>query len=555
MKLKKLLAASVAAAMVLNLAACGGANKAASGESGSAAAPQQAESAAPAETIPVDAKSAAGDEEALAQEMVMATKSSKDTLNVQISSDPGSLCPFSTGGGQSANVIYKQICEPLFDYGYNYEIVPVLAESWEQPDDTHYIFHLRQGVKYTDGRDFTAKDVLFSMEMHAADPAKQQYVKTVDFENTKILDDYTIEIALIRPDAYFMSCFKSVVMMNEDAYNESPDKFSEKPIGTGAYKIESYIGGNSAKLVANEDYWEGVPAIKTINFKVVNDESQRCIELETGGVDLVVELGQNDYDRIAADERFNVIIKPGYKSNSFYFNCSENSIFHDVKARQAVAYAIDNAAIFAAVYQNKFGSVSTAFPSNGMIDYDPKWEEGGYYGADLEKAKALLAEAGVAEGTKVSIITNEDKTLMSNCEIVQAMLSQIGLQAEITSYEKAVYNSVIDDEASGWDMATVAFTAPSGYAADMAFAYFEQGGINRSCYMNDELQKLVTESTTITKDEERKAVTDQIVEILQSDVPSYAYTRQAVNWAWVKELKGFNVWGQNEIRTKYLYFE
>ncbi|WP_215697878.1 ABC transporter substrate-binding protein [Clostridium sp. MCC353] len=556
MKLKKVMALTMAVVMGVSMAGCGGSGKgsqpAAGSEAKTAESSQTETTSAPAT---IDAKSAAGDEDALAQEMVMPASSTRDTVNIQVSSDPGSLCPFNTGGGQSANIIYKQICEPLFDYGFNYEVVPILAESWEQTDDTHYTFHLREGVKYTDGNDFTAKDVIFSIKMYAADPAKKQYVKTIDIENTKIIDDHTIEIALTKPDAYFMSCFKSCVIMNEDSYNNSPDKFAEKPIGTGPYKLESYIGGNSAKLVANEDYWEGTPAIKNVNIKVINDVSQRCIELETGGVDLVVELGQTDYGRIESDDRFNAIIKPGYKSNSFYFNCSEHSIFNDVRVRQAVAYAIDNAAIFAAIYQNKFGSVSTAFPSNGMIDYDTKWEEGGYYSLDVEKAKSLLQEAGIAEGTKITIITNEDKTLLSNCEIVQAMLSQIGLTAEISSYEKAVYNSAIDDEAGGWDMATNAFTAPSGYVADMGYAYFAKDGINRSCYFNQELEDAVVASTQITDDAKRKELTDKIVQILQDEVPAYAYTRLAVNWAWVKELKGFNVWGQNDLFVKYLYFE
>lgn len=374
MKLRRLAALTIAAAMMAGAVGCSkpAANNTTAATEKKQEAQAQTGAAPTGDAATSDAKSAQGDADALAQEMVMATSSSKDTISIQVSSDPGSLCPFNTGGGQSAEMVFKQICEPLVDYGYNYETEMVLAESMEQTDDTHYTFHLRKDVKYTDGRDFTAKDVLFSIKMYYEDPAKKQYVKNIDIENCKIIDDHTIEIALTKPDAYFLSCFKSCVMLNEEAYNSSPDKFAEKPIGTGPYKLESYIGGNSAKLVANEDYWGGSPAIKNINIKVINDVSQRCIELETGGVDLVIELGQTDYDRINSDDRFNAIIKPGYKSNSFYFNCSDNSIFKDARARQAVAYAIDNAAIFAAVYQNKFGSVSTAFPSNGMIDYNPE---------------------------------------------------------------------------------------------------------------------------------------------------------------------------------------
>lgn len=549
MKNRRITALVLAAALSFGLTACGGQTTGGAGnadtETGATAAQENAAAGSENGNI--------GDVDALEEEMVMASATSKDTINIQISSDPGSLDPFTTGGGQSAEIIFFQVCEPLFSYGYNYELVPILAESWEQTDDTHYIFHLRQGVKYSDGKDFTASDVLYSMTMYAQDSQKKQNVKNVDLENTKIIDDYTIEIALTQPDAYFMSCLARCVMIHEETYDAQ--RFSEKPVGTGPYVVESYIGGNSAALQANENYWQGAPAIKHVNYKVINDVSQRCIELETGGVDVVIEMGQTDYNRIETDDRFHTLIKTGYKSNGLYFNCSENSVFKDVKVRQAAAYAIDSAAIFAATYQNKFGRISTAFPSDGMIDYDSKWEEGGYYTADIEKAKALLSEAGVPEGTVVQIISNEDATLLSNCEIIQAMLSQIGLQAEIVSYEKAVYNSILDDEAGGWDIATNAFSAPSGYAADMAYAYFSWEGINRSCYKNERLEELVTASNKISDEAERKEMTDEIIGIIQDEVPAYAYTRQAVNYAWVKELKGFNIWGQNQLRVQYLYFE
>ena len=569
MKLRKVMAVMLAASMSLGLAACGGSNAAPAATTAAPAAAAPAESKAPETTAaPIEVREDAdsiekagakvlsgigGDADQLAHVMEMPVSSSKDTLSMQVPSDPGSLDPYTTGGGQAAEAIFQNVCEGLFDYGYDYQMVPELAESWEMSDDNlKCTFHLRQGVKYSDGTDFEPEDVLFAIKKCKDHPQKQQYVKNIDIDNIKIVDDHTIEIPLTQPDAYFFSTLKSVKISKEATYTE--EGFAEKPIGTGPYVVEEFVGGSYATLKANENYWGGAPAIKTINVKVITDAAQRSIELETGGVDIVSELAENDYGRIAADDRFNAIIRPTFKSESFYFNTTDASIFKDKKARQAVAYAIDKAAIYAAVYQNQFGSIATAFPSSGMIDYNPDCENS-YYNFDLDKAKALLAEAGIQPGTKISIINNGNKTASTNCEIVQAMLAQIGLEASITAYEKAVYNSVVDDAAGGWDMATVDFTAPSGYVADMAFAYFAWEGINRSKLQNSELNDLVHEATQIVDDVERAETTDKIVKLIQEELPGYTYHRQAVQWAWNKQLKGFNVWGQNGIRFKYMYFE
>ena len=98
-------------------------------------------------------------------------------------------------------------------------------------------------------------------------------------------------------------------------------------------------------------------------------------------------------------------------------------------------------------------------------------------------------------------------------------------------------------------------TSPAGYVADMAHAYFEKAGINRCHYTNDEFNEWLLEAKKTEDDSKRAEITDKIVKVLQEDVPSLAFHRQAINYAWVKDLKGFNVYGQNNIRVKYLYFE
>ena len=218
--MKKSIAMVLAGVMAFSMTACGGGGNtttAAAGGSGTTAAGSTA---------------AAGGSEAGGS-----GENSDRALYVEISSDPGDLTPFGNNGTNPVR-IKGQIYERLYEYGYNYEVTPILAESWEQKDSTHWVFHLKEGVKFSNGNDFTASDMLFSMNLcKDGTVMSKKYVEFVDFENTKIIDDHTVEVALTSPDAFFFSGFCGVYMVDEESYNASGDGLASEPIGTGPYKF------------------------------------------------------------------------------------------------------------------------------------------------------------------------------------------------------------------------------------------------------------------------------------------------------------------------------
>lgn len=178
----------------------------------------------------------------------------KDDLVIAEMMDCGTLAPTGPTVEMRSDITY-QVYEGLFRYGYNMEMTPQLATSWEQTDPTHITFHLREGVKYHDGRDFTAKDVLFTLKLNCEDANTSGVITYLDLDNCETPDDYTVILAFTQPNAFNLTKLGSLNIVNEEAYNESSDGMATNPVGTGPYKFESSIPGVSYTFTANEDYW------------------------------------------------------------------------------------------------------------------------------------------------------------------------------------------------------------------------------------------------------------------------------------------------------------
>lgn len=314
---KRILATLSALTLTASLAACGG-------SSSSTATGESARSAA-------------------------ATAATKDALVVAEETDCGTMAPVGSTIDCRTDIA-NQVYNGLFRYGYNMEIEPQLATSWEEVDSTHYVFHLREGVKYHDGRDFTAKDVLFSLELAYNDASSNAIATYLDLENCKIIDDYTVELAFTQQNAFNFSKLDALNIVNEEAYNESGDGFATHPIGTGPYKFESSVPGSTYTFTAFDEYWGEAPAIKNLTLMVIPEASQRTTSLQTGEVDINMVLQTSDYEYMSTQEGFAVGGKPGYNSETLFFNMTENSPFQEKALRQAVCYVVDNEAMNEAAF-------------------------------------------------------------------------------------------------------------------------------------------------------------------------------------------------------------
>ncbi|NLK71408.1 MAG: ABC transporter substrate-binding protein [Clostridiales bacterium] len=478
----------------------------------------------------------------------------KDTLVIQQSADPGDLNPFNSSLADCQR-IKNNVYEPLIVVGYDMKISPVLAESYKQLDDLHWEFKLRKGVKFHDGADFTAKDVLFTLQEAAKVKTSAKYVENIDIEKCEIVDDYTFKFTLKKNDAFFLTGLSYVLMVDTDTFAADPDKFVNKPIGTGPYAFVDWQLGDKVTLKAFDGHWSGkTPQIKTVVFRTITEPAQRTIELETGAVDFLTQVPQNDFTRLESDSRFEVLGQIGNQTEMVYFNNSKFSAMSNKALRHAVAYAINTPDI-AKVAFGGFAEPSFSFYTKSFVNHNPKYDKGIFYPQDIEKAKQLMAQAGQKEGLKLKMFISEKPEQVATAEIIQNQLAKIGIQMEIVSLEAAVFNQTIEKPESGWDIAYGYNRAPSSHFIDMLNAYYNSSGLNRSHWKNDEFDQLILEGTVTTEAKRAGEIADRVIEIMSEELPSYPLVQLKDLYAWNKDLKGFKVYGQYSVYVADLTWE
>lgn len=229
------------------------------------------------------------------------TSAVKDSLIVGLSVDPQNLDP-NDNNSQNIHRVKTQIYETLVFRDANGKITPGLAESWEMPDDKTIIFHLRKGVKFHNGEELKASDVLYTMKRCASMGAASAAVAYVDPDQCEAVDDYTFKLVNTEPYVPQLSFLEwpLTAIVNEKAVEESEGDFFKAPVGTGPYKLENWVSGDKVELTANEDYWGGAPAIKHLTFKIVTESTNRALMLETGELDVAYDIATVDAERIAS---------------------------------------------------------------------------------------------------------------------------------------------------------------------------------------------------------------------------------------------------------------
>ena len=427
--------------------------------------------------------------------------------------------------------VMHQVYDTLTAFDNEGNIIPNLAESWEETEDNHgYIFHLRQDVKFHDGTDFNADAVIFTLQALKETTANAWLFSSIG-EFSKI-DDYTVRIDKANASCKLLNFLAEYpFIVSPTAYESDPEHLATKPVGTGAYVFNNLGSDGYVYLDSNPDYFKGEPYYKHLVIRTPLDSNTAVVALQNGEVDIAIALAANQMPIVEQDDSLVAEINDAW---SLKYVLMEGERFqNDENLRKAVYYAINREN--AIIYNNEPEDTPVAtdfFAQRIMGDYAGQVDVGGY---DPELAAEYLAQSNYDGGT-IQITISQD--LAALAQSVQADLSAIGINTEIVQVDMNAYYAAMQDgtcEMSIADLGTD-YLSPE----DMLSYYTSSGTYGPYVYTTDEYDALYNQAIQIWDDEERAPLTLQLIE-MQVDfanlVPLY---ESNFNYVYRAGLTGFN---------------
>ena len=462
------------------------------------------------------------------------------TLVAAINAEPDQLDPQVTSAYVSFQVL-ENVFDTLVEPDENLEMVPSLAESWEVSDDgLTYTFTLRDGVTWHDGTPLTASDVVYSYGRIRESANNGWRFGTVT--DVTAPDDSTVVFTLSAPTPNLLAnigAFKGMAIVQQ-ANVESGD-ITTAPIGTGPFKVASWTSGDSIELVRNDDYWGGAPSLAGVTYRFIPDTTVALTSLQSGDVQWTDNLPPQQVSGLK--ESTDVVVETVPSNDYYYFATNEaREPFNDARVRQAMAWAIDRDAIVQAALFGNATVNQTAIPatSGWYFDYAP-------YSRDLDKAKALLKEAGVADGLEMDLmVVSSDNQSVTDAQVIAANLADIGITVNIRQLDVSTW---LADQADGNFDAYLWSWIGNLDPSDFYYAqHHSGGGFNAQGYSNPEVDQLLDAAATETDQAARKALYDDAAKLIVDDA-SYVYLyNPEIAQGYSPNVEGYTVRGDAAIR-------
>ena len=355
------------------------------------------------------------------------------TLNLSLGTDFVSFDTFLDIDGAEFKPLVFEAPVRISDEG---QFEPWLAESYEMSEDgLSLILHLRQGVKFHNGREMTADDVVWSVE-RAIDQTLGHHLGdrfTTCTGATKI-DEYAVSVNYSQITHSALDGVTKLYIFPQEA----ADDIATVPVGTGPFKFEEWIPGDHLSLLRFEDYWqEGLPYLDKVVIKPIPDDQARMVNLLAGSIDLLGRVPLADIELLQQVPEVTIIRQPpGFAFDAFIFNVTRPP-FDNTQVRQAMNYAIDREKMRELAYHGQ--GIMTTLPWSTTSWAFPQDLEN-YYTFDLDKAKELLAEAGYPDGFKTEMtIRGTGGVALDVAQIYQEDLAKIGVEMEIVPTELPQY--------------------------------------------------------------------------------------------------------------------
>jgi len=449
--------------------------------------------------------------------------------------EPSILIPMLASDSASHNVS-GLIFNGLVKYDTDLSVIGDLAESWDISKDGLVItFHLRKGVKWADGVEFTADDVMFGYKTIIDEKTPTAYKEDfLQVKKAEVLDKYTFRVTYEKPFAPALTTWGSLIILPKhllEGKEITKTDFARNPIGLGPYKLSKWVPDQELILENYKDYFEGRPYIDRYIYKRIPDPATMFLMLRAGEIDMMgltplqyTKQTETDYFR----KNFNKYRYPAFQYTHMAFNL-KHPWFKDRRVRQAIAYAIDKSELVDVVLFG-LGSPATGPYVPNTWPYNPEVKK---YDYNPENARQLLKEAGWEDTDgdglldkggrpfKFTVFTNTGNKLRENtATIIQWKLAQIGIKMEIRKLEWSTFiNQFIDKKRFeavilGWSISL----DPDQYDIWHSSKTREKE-LNFISYSNPEVDELLEKGRRTFDVNERKKAYFRIQEILAEEVP------------------------------------
>jgi len=411
----------------------------------------------------------------------------KDTIVFGQGADVTSFDPH-VGKETPAVAVTNHIFDTLVDTDPKTgEVIPQIAERWEQLSPVSFRFFIRKGITFHNGEELKADDVKFSLDRAIAS-ASVSYI--VDFiKEVKIEDEYTVVVTTKAPYGPTLRnlAVPFAAIVPKDYVTANPDALKTKPVGSGPYKFVSWAQSDNVKLEAFDKYFLGTPKTKYLVMKVIPEAAQRTIALETGELDISYDILMSDLKRVAANKSLTLFEAPSLTCFYISFNMRK-APFDNQKVRQAINMAIDRQLLVDTVNSGTGAAADEiiapavyGYHSTGVWEYNPT------------KAKALLAEAGYPNGFSCTLWVNNNQSRVEMCQAIQEMLREIGItcKVEVMEFGTFISRSTAGEHDMGY-FGWVTSTKDADYTYYSLEHSSQQGAPGNRSFINDpEVDRLV----------------------------------------------------------------
>jgi len=468
-------------------------------------------------------------------------EAAKDSVTIGMAVEPGGLDPTIGAQVMIGQVTWQNVFEGLTTIDRDGKVVPLLAESWTvSPDGLTYTFKLRQGVKFHSGESFDSSTAKFTLDRARGDQSvnpQKRYFTTIDTIETP--DAATLVLKLKQPTGsllYWLGWPAAVMVAPKTA-----EENKVTPDGTGPFKFASWAKGSQVQLEKNAAYWNSQVSVKLekASFRFIGDAQAQAAALRAGDVDAFPEFGAPELmESFKGDAR--LVTEVGNTELKVVAGMNNaTKPFNDKRVRQALMMAVDRATVIEGAWSGLGTAIGSHYTPNdpGYIDLT------GTYPYDVEKAKALLAEAGYASGLTFTIKAPQMAYAQRSAQVLQAMFAEIGvtMNIETTEFPAKWVSDVL--KAANYEMTIVAHAEPMDldiYARDPY--YFN--------YKNPEFNAVLQKVQETSDPAEQAKLYGEAQKILAGDVPSLFLFVMPKLGVWDGKLKG--LWENEPIPSNAL---